>query len=162
MLTRSDSSRDEKGTAMIEFVSILPSLVMLLLGMLEVATGIEQWLLLNQIGYEGARYAASLPELEQTSGPIPDATNPQPVPQRHHRVQDRILELLVDNGFKSAEGKPTAESVTTALVQPSAGSDYSIVQVNVTVPLRPLIFDYFGGIRLRVKASAPYLVRHRI
>jgi len=50
--------RDETGAALVEFVLVLPLLLLLLLGMLDLGKAFNYWIDETHLAHEGARYAA--------------------------------------------------------------------------------------------------------
>jgi hypothetical protein len=50
--------RDEAGAALVEFVLVLPLLLLLLLGMLDLGKAFNYWIDETHLAHEGARYAA--------------------------------------------------------------------------------------------------------
>jgi len=51
-------TRNESGAALVEFVLVLPLLVLLLLGMLDIGKAFNYWIDETHLAHEGARFAA--------------------------------------------------------------------------------------------------------
>jgi hypothetical protein len=155
-----------RGTALLEFTAVLPTLVLLLFGMMEVANAVNQYLVVNSICYEGVRYAISLPGLEETpAGPVTQGQTTA-LPQNHEKVQMRIIDLLLYHKFSTTvmtngvqTTMPRLDYLTTQLKEPALGSGTNIVEVRLSVPLQPLFMPFLSGVRLRVTSVGPYLVR---
>jgi len=166
----------ERGTALSELAIALPFIVMLLCGVVNFGMVLERFLILNQICYEGVRYAASLPELEVTNaevGPnqgyvghdlvikrtralyrdnlLGDYTNESDLPQRD---QDRLVSTLITSKLSDNE--------SVNLGNGSFMSRSQVVEIVVSEDYEPVIPIFPFNVlmlKLTVHANGPYLFR---
>ena len=138
----SDMSRvsEESGSTIVEAAAVLPFLIMMVFATCDLGAALNQYLALNRVVYEGTRYAASLPGLEQGEFSAISGTA-----QNQNLVRDRVLELLTKNGFDVG----TFSSVVTT-------NDNNVVSVRVEKPFMSN-FGFFNAMPIRVNATGPYL-----
>jgi len=172
------SKHSEAGTALSELAISLPFIVMLICGVINFGMVLERFLVLNQVCYEGVRYAASLPQLEITNA----AVGPNEGFAGHDQVIKRIRELYKSNLM----GNATSESslsltdqnrlistlIRTKLsdtenVDLGSGSSLTrsqVVEVVVTEDYEPVIPIFPFNVltkKLSVHANGPYLFREQ-
>ncbi len=58
---------DETGTALIELALCIPLLVTMFVGIFELSSWLNQYLAVSRLAYEGARYASTVPALQDNS-----------------------------------------------------------------------------------------------
>lgn len=131
----------ERGTAMIEAAIVFPFIILMVCATCDLGAALNQYLALNRVVYEGARYAASLPGLEKGAFVTIDG-----VAQNQNLVRTRVLDLLTKNGFDPQ----TFTKVETV------NENNVWVAVNVEKPFISF-FGFFNNMPIRVGAKGPYL-----
>src|SRR6185312_8936668 len=91
-----------------------PFLYLLLIGMVDLGLALNRYFLINRIAYEGVRFAASVPALEDGTYPTAAAVTGSPSKPGHMKVRDRVNALLATNGI-SLNSLP-ADYLTTELL----------------------------------------------
>ena len=145
-------STDIKGVALIEFAVALPFLVLMVLSVADVSLAINNYLKLNWITYEGARYASRVPALEVAvvADDFPETINEY---SYQAQVRRRIWDLLATQQLEIAEPMLTTELTR----EPSAddpGTDVHTVKIKIDAQYRGIL----ASIPLRVSTSGPYLL----
>ena len=141
--------RIESGQAMLEFAVVLPVLLITLMASLDVGRAMTNYLTLSQIAYEGARYAASLPGLEEGNF---HTSAPPPQNSRQARVREMIFELVDQHNFDRQYFE-----VETLYQLAAIENDVPINHVEVTVTGKYNPLFAFPAIPVSVTATAPYL-----
>ncbi len=113
--------REDKGQTMVELAIVLPVVVLLVFGMLEIGRVLNSWVIVTQASREGARTAAV------------------------QCARDPGCEAVVDDRVNAAlTGLPVADVSHTLSAGPYVSGDPVTVRVEYTVPLvTPLISAFF-------------------
>jgi len=131
------------GAALIESVILIPCVLFLVIGAVDLSRIFLKIETLNSIAYEGARYAAGLLDLEKVSvtSSYQQPVIPQPM---HARVHARVQRLLLLNGVTSYYVITTRRN--------TSGDE---VSVSVETAYEPLLLLSLR--KLRVTSAMPYL-----
>lgn len=169
---------NESGTALSELAIALPFVVMLICGVINFGMVLERFLVLNQVCYEGVRYAASLPELEVTNSPV----GPAQGYAGHDLVINRIRSLYKSNLMGNLTNESSlsltdqnrlistiirSKLSDTENVDLGSGSSMTrnqVVEVVVTEDYEPVIPIFPFNVltkKLSVHANGPYLFREQ-
>jgi len=133
------SYKEENGVAMVEFALILPLMLLLIISTFDLGNAINQYMALSRIAYEGTRYAATIPGLEQTTAGAGGSS------VNHDKVKVRVQALLASGGF--VEGSPTVltENDNNQWVRVTIRKSYSS------------IFGLYDNLPIVVSATGPFL-----
>lgn len=140
------SRRGSRGAALLEFSVTLPALLIIILGILDLGSLIYEYMSVQRVAYEGARYAASLADLEEGPGYLPAPEEGPPVLQTVHGQLRTRIERLLDDG--QLDGN---EATFSTLRQGD------IVSVTVSVRHTALALKWLDQNEVSVSSSAPYL-----
>ena len=143
---------NSSGVAMVEFALMIPLLVLLMLGALDMGFAADRYFTLTRISYEGARYGAGISGLEEGSY----AANSEEFPVLQEMLRRRVFNLLDANGIDTAE-----VSLRTALqrrADPASGYPDNIITVEIDNNFEPP-FSILGDLALNVAVDSPYLYK---
>lgn len=143
--------QDQRGQSMLELAVVLPTLLFLVMCVVETGRAMNQYLQLSHIVYEGARYGASLAGLEPGENGGEAGTN-----QMHDRVRSRVRSLLDYSEFP--EEGPVITSRYHDVNASGGGVAPNSVTVSVELAFQPL-FPILQGLAIRAEATAPYLFK---
>jgi Flp pilus assembly protein TadG len=147
--------RDERGNFLTEFALVLPALMLLLVGTIDVSTGMLTYFRASRIAYESVRYGTSLPGL-------PDSMDTSRGVCEQSQSLDSQTAQVVTRAQRLASG---AQFFLTSQneIRYFVSVDKAARQVNVCVeiPWRSVFYrantsSQFGT-TIRAKARAPYL-----
>jgi Flp pilus assembly protein TadG len=139
-----DGCSSEHGSVLVEYCAAMTLLLVMALVMIDFGRWLDLHVRASRLVYEAARYASSVPGLEEgTEGPV------------HDRIQQRISQLLVNYGLNnenvslSTDYEASATSVTAART----------VSVKVDVRFVSLAGGLTAALPSLVRATAdtPYL-----
>jgi Flp pilus assembly protein TadG len=100
--------RDQSGAALVEFALLLPILMLLLLGMLDLGKAFNYWIDETHLAHEGARFAAV------GKNPGPGATLQESLKQRANTAElEGRLQVCVSYPNGAIVGEPVEVSVTS-------------------------------------------------
>lgn len=147
----------QDGNAFTELAIVLPLLLLLIMGTVDLGRILNEYLTITRIAYEGTRYAASVAELEPGQFTVAAST-----PQSHQAVRERIGTLLERHDMS-----PTSSGITIstalydkdAFAHPTIAGYDKVVHVRISVPFNswfPLL-DFMDEVS--AEASGPYLFR---
>lgn len=154
---RKNLGKNEAGQAIFELSIILPLLTLMIISTVDVGRALTQYLTLTRITYEGARYAASLPGLEENDSNSGGFKAPSGFTEPNQvNLHSRISKLLDDNEFRQSgiivsteySGKEANEAPHELLT--------NSIRVSITVPF-DAYFGAFKGLSLNATSSGPYL-----
>lgn len=152
---------DEKGTAMMEFMVVVPLLLFLSLALFDCGRALNAYISVSQIAHEGVRRGSSTFALEtgnfESNSPSASCATPSKLPpsvltkqamlqqntQRLLAAQTLAIDksdLCIESG-RSISGGPGMEDTVYVRVETSFDS----------------LFPFFNRIPIRVAASGPYL-----
>lgn len=138
---RPEVGRTEAGASLVEFSLIMPLLLLLLLGIVDLSIWLSEHARVNAVAYEGARYASSMIGLssEEEGGDQGKLTG----------IQLRVLKLLKNYN-------PDMQSASIQVHYTGQDND-NLVTVAIQVPYEPQ-FSFWGeGLSVNVLVQAPYL-----
>lgn len=158
----------QKGIALTEFIIVFPMLTTFIMGITEMSSALQTYLVMTQIAREGLRTAAALPKLESTQVKyenivnVPDAYHCEPnqptvaTPSCENQllVQRRMNLLLNILGAKKSVG--SSLKITTQYITNSGGADADTVYVEMSGYYYGSVFQ--GKLMpFKVSAQGPYL-----
>ena len=152
--SQSSSHLNERGIALTEFLVAFPFLFIVLIGIVDLGTALNQYFAVNRVAYEATRFAASVPVLEIASYDTATAAAAAP---GHQRIRERVNTLLTRNGIDPAD--LPADFLTTArLPAATLGFTRDQVEVRIQIPFDAL-FPLVGQVlpRLSARVSGPYI-----
>ena len=133
MTTRRSTAGSERGAAFIEFLVTFPFLLILLMGITDLGVALSTQLTLARITYEGARFAAGLPQLEKKQDGSFVSSSEVDHYRTFRQVKQRIDTLLLRAGYNISELPADylmmrRETDSTSAL---AGMPYDLVQVRL-------------------------------
>lgn len=140
----------EKGGVLIEFALIMPVIIAIYTGFMDIGMILDQRSRVERAAYEGVRYGISIPGLE----PVSYSSNaPSTNFPRQSELQTRIQEALSKNVSL------TSAVVRTTLVPTGTGNQRpSILTVTIDAQV-PAQLPGFRTYSISISQSAPYLFR---
>jgi hypothetical protein len=160
--------RGEAGTAMMEFVIVLPFILTMIFGVVDLGRAIAQYMMLSEVVSQGVRYAGSVSNLTDATTEFADLTNGQHCGAHktkavskgsqatdneiHQQIQQRVEDLL-------AQGNASIDNDTLCVrskLEKVAGSTEYNIHLEVQAGFNSIL-PMFNGIILRAQATGPYL-----
>lgn len=123
-----------------EVVAFLGLSCLVLVGILDLARGLNQFITLNQVAEAGANYASLIPNLERGSFLSNVSTNPR----NHVQLQKELSDVLRKLGFDPQRTKISTENMNDNSVR---------IQISSVFVSR---FGLFQPIPMNVSISGPY------
>lgn len=153
---RRRTSTNERGTALLEFSSALPFLLILLFGVFDIGRAVNLYLRTSRIAYEGVRYASSIAGLDEGT-----YTYGTTLPPMQEKLQQRIIGLFSSHDIQTEiAGFELETSFSKVPLEQGVVASQNIVTVEVAVPYTAFS-SLYQGLVVRVRASGPYLYRDR-
>ena len=150
------SQRCERGASIVECAMVLPFLVVLLMGVVDIGRAVSTYLALTQVAHEAVRFAAVQPNLEQGnySSPVPVSAVAQANVESRVRIllQDQELDLSAADFQLHSEFKPLPNPADGGL--PLAQDDTVAIQLQISFET---LFPLFPSLPMTVRARGPYL-----
>lgn len=160
-----------RGAAFIEAVLVIPVLLLLIAGMIDIGRWFNMHMAVSRIAYEGARYGASFPGLTRVNAPVGSGGggvsasgtgggSSGAVVGEYANLQlaTRIIDLARAKGMNENE-LTVVQSARMSL--PNQSQD--VVYVEIVMPFRPFFAHLVpSGDWIRVVAQAPYLYRDQL
>ena len=147
----------EKGSVLAEAAAIIPLLVFLLIGVVDVTQALNIYSRLTRIAYEGVRYGSALPQLSQGCAALPTTQScTQNTNLGHQNVMSRVQQLVLQSGFRNGQ----SARIETRLAAPPPPNDdvERVVTVRVELEYQPLFVQAFGvTLPIRVQSDGAYL-----
>ncbi len=169
---------NKRGIAILEFVIVLPFLVLLLLVTFDLGVMLSHNMLLSSIAHSGLRLAQQTVDLEIPGGPPPRSiylTNETPpscgltpttdsLPLNHRRVHSKMIQVMcrldTDRLFHNLQnpGVPNSNAIQMSLERKAAGlaEDSDTVSVVLRANYHSFI-PLVGDFPFSVRAIGPYL-----
>ncbi len=160
--------RSESGAAMMEFMLVLPFILTMIFGVVDLGRAISQYMILSEVVSQGVRYGGSISNLKDTATKFSDLTAGQHCGASktkavskgsimtdndlHEMIQQRV-EDLVEQGNSSLDGDTLC--ITSQLASVGAGSEKNI-HLEVQASFNSIL-PMFNGIVLKAQATGPYL-----
>ncbi len=147
----------EKGVALLELTLCVPFLLFLTFSVIDTTRYLNDYARVSQIAYEGARYGASLAELEEGTNLDGDGRW-RPM---HRKLAERINSLLLRQNIPAVNlnGEMSGSRLKTILVGNDGAGLVKYVIVDLQVAHRSLFASIILGGSVRVRATAPYLFK---
>jgi hypothetical protein len=137
---------------MMESALVLPLLVLLMIGVVDMANLLKVHSQLTRVVYEGARYGAGSIIVLKTK--ITRANPPSLDPANSEDVNSRMGEILRETGFD----QNVLERSYQLCIRRGATDVDRVVQVNLRYSFQPLFMSFWGGaIPINISDDAPYL-----
>ena len=151
--TKTDGRRNrESGQALVEFALIVPVFVMLVVGVIQFAVGLNYWLDMQRIANQGARWAVVNNWTTCPRGSVSCANVDAPPFTRPQTLQNLLHHEVVSQGL--------TDTVTVAVCYPDDGSaatpleaSGTPVRVTLTAPFQFAPIVRVGTINLRAEAT---------
>ncbi len=144
--TFSAGRNDERGSVLFEYSIAFSFLIMATLATVDLGRWLDLHLRVSRLGYEAARYAASVPGLEPgLEGPI------------HDRVRLRIVEMIRNYGLRDEDVTLT----TGHSFEPSPHTEANTVSIRIDAQFSSLagLPSFCLPSTVWAKIDAPYLYR---
>lgn len=158
----------ERGTAMLEFMIVLPFLLTMIFGVVDLSRAISQYMMLSEAVSQGVRYAGSVSNLSgsvnteyrdltpaqhcDTSMPKSFSRNVINPSREHEQIQQRVEDLLL-------QGSTSLDLDTLCIrseVMPASGGAEMNVHLEAQANFNSIL-PLLQGISLRAQATGPYM-----
>jgi hypothetical protein len=140
----------ERGVSTVEFVVILPFIVLFFFGLFEIGRALNTYNLMTQVTREGARYASKLHGL---SAGEHNSTACGASCGGHQKVFNRVKKLVRDQRLEASLGNADALTIISDYDTANDGE----IHIAISGNYEGLLF--FRSLSLASSATAPYLFR---
>ncbi|MCB0331898.1 MAG: pilus assembly protein [Bdellovibrionales bacterium] len=130
------AKRHESGTALVELALCIPLLVTMFVGIFELSAWLNQYLAVSRLAYEGARYASTVPALQDNSES-----------STARDVMNRIEQLKVQYSLP--------ETTTSQLTRTDGSEDNSVL-LTVSAPHQFTLLPMSTTVNVKVKMAYLY------
>lgn len=137
---------------MLEFAFVLPMIVTLIIGTVELGRALVDYGTLTRVAYETARYAAAQPGLAQGCFDAPV----DPTRIIHISVHQKVERLMDRRQFGSSAYTLETSRARNCPVDTAAPTGDNTVRVRIEAQFEP-IFTVFPAINMSASAAAAYL-----
>ena len=150
-LRKTLSKSKERGTAMLEFALVLPMLLLLIFGVVDIGSALTKYMALAQVAGEGVRSAGERAGLEQ--GSYSDLADGGGQPGQYS-VQSRVSSLLRFQNLKMND--MTINSAFDSVANPATGVGPRTVSVTISGTYDGIL-PIFRGLTITANKSGAYL-----